>query len=102
MKGTSCIVLANALSGLLVVGLFSYMPLRAPIADQAAQIVKNLSKPANTVVSRLTELNRLPADDWRYHVGDLAHDESADLDDSSWSIAKANTQIARKLCGFGA
>jgi len=63
MKGTSCIVLANALSGLLVVGLFSRMPLRAQTADQAAQIIKNLNKPAHTVVSRLTELNRLPTTD---------------------------------------
>jgi alpha-mannosidase len=41
------------------------------------------------VVGRLTELNRLPAEDWRFHAGDLAHGEAAELDDSQWQAVKA-------------
>ena len=40
------------------------------------------------MVARLTELDRLPAEDWRFHAGDLAHGESPDLDDSSWQVVK--------------
>ncbi len=54
---------------------------------------KALSADSRTVVTRLGELNRLPADEWRYHTGDLAHGESPDLNDSSWSEAKKGAEM---------
>ena len=55
----------------------------AQSADQAAQVVKALDSNSKAVVGRLTELNQLPADEWRFHAGDLAHGETTELDDSS-------------------
>jgi len=36
------------------------------------------------VVDRLGSLHELPAGVWKMHVGDVAHGEDADLDDSGW------------------
>jgi alpha-mannosidase len=60
----------------------------AQSAEQAASIVKSLSGNAHAVVQRLSQLDRLPAEEWRFHPGDLAHGESPDLDDSSWKQVK--------------
>ena len=64
----------------------------AQSADQAAQVVKALDSNSKAVVGRLTELNQLPADEWRFHAGDLAHGETTELDDSSWQVVKAGTE----------
>ena len=64
----------------------------AQTAEQAQQIVKSLSSGTQAVVGRLSELDRLPADEWRFHAGDLAHGESTELDDSSWTLVKAGAQ----------
>jgi alpha-mannosidase len=69
-------------------------------AEQAAQIVKSLDSNSKTVVGRLTELNRLPADEWRFHAGDLAHGESPDLDDSQWTVVKAHSQAPQDAVWF--
>ncbi|MFZ0746315.1 MAG: glycoside hydrolase family 38 C-terminal domain-containing protein [Terracidiphilus sp.] len=85
---------------LLVVCLSGRVRAGAQTADQAAQIVKSLSNHTHEVVSRLTELDRLPADDWRFHVGDLAHGESPDLDDSSWQVVKGQTETSQEAVWF--
>ena len=61
----------------------------AQSAEQAAQVVKSLDSNSQAVVGRLSALDSLPADEWRYHAGDMAHGESTDLDDSSWQTVKA-------------
>jgi alpha-mannosidase len=73
-------------------GLFGHTLAQAQSAEQAAQVVKSLGSNSQAVVSRLTELNRLPADEWRFHPGDLAHGESTALDDSSWQLVKAKAE----------
>jgi alpha-mannosidase len=50
-----------------------------PVREQ-----KNLSPAALATLHTLETLNALPAGDWRFHAGDLAHGESPMLDDSSW------------------
>lgn len=95
-----CTGSATAVLLLFVVGLVGRVPVRAQTADQAAQIIKSLGEPAHAVVSRLTELNRLPADEWRYHIGDLTHGEAPDLDDSAWPVAKAQTQTGHEAVWF--
>ncbi|MGA9185276.1 MAG: hypothetical protein WBZ32_08260, partial [Candidatus Acidiferrales bacterium] len=40
----------------------------------------------------MTSLNSLPAADWKFHAGDVAHAESPDLDDSSWQSVSANSR----------
>ncbi len=40
------------------------------------------------VTDRLLSLTSIPAEDWRYHVGDVAHGEDVALDDSKWELVK--------------
>ena len=58
------------------------------MAEQSAQALKALSHPSQQVIEKLSQLNHLPADEWRFHAGDVEHGEAVDLDDSSWPIAK--------------
>src|SRR6202046_4426799 len=44
------------------------------------------------VAMALQRLTTLPADEWRFHAGDVPHAESVGLDDSSWQVMRANTQ----------
>ncbi|MES2390772.1 MAG: glycoside hydrolase family 38 C-terminal domain-containing protein [Acidobacteriota bacterium] len=48
--------------------------------------VKNLSPAAMAKLHTLETLNALPAGEWRFHAGDLAHGESPTLDDSTWPL----------------
>ena len=68
--------------------------------QQVAEIVKSLDGNSQAVVARLGELNRLPADEWRFHAGDLAHGEAADLDDSSWPLVKAGATAPQDAVWF--
>src|SRR5207302_4821217 len=43
------------------------------------------------VTSQLTALTRLPAEEWRYHAGDLPHGEAVALDDSAWEVVKKDS-----------
>jgi alpha-mannosidase len=67
---------------LLAIALFSFLfvllssAARAqgdPAAEQTAQALKTLSTPAQQVIERLSQLNHLPAGEWRYHAGDVEH-----------------------------
>jgi alpha-mannosidase len=73
-------------------GLSSRSQAVAQSAEQAARVVQSLDSNSQAVVGRLSELDQLPAEEWRYHAGDLAHGESTDLDDSSWQLVKAQAQ----------
>jgi alpha-mannosidase len=42
------------------------------------------SPPAATTLEKLARLRALPVDTWRYHLGNLPHGESADVDDRAW------------------
>ena len=85
---------------LLMGGKLSEFQAHAQNAEQAGQIVKSLSSQSQGVVTRLTELNRLPADEWRYHAGDIAHGEAPDLADSSWPVAKRGTVTSEDAVWF--
>jgi alpha-mannosidase len=82
------------------VGLSSGSQAVAQSAEQVARIVKSLDSNSQAVVGRLGELDRLPAEEWRYHAGDLAHGESTDLDDSSWQLVKAQAQGSKEAEWF--
>jgi len=43
------------------------------------------------VTSQLTALTHLPAEEWRYHAGDLPHGEAVALDDSAWEVVKKDS-----------
>src|SRR6202142_1747980 len=44
------------------------------------------------VTSQLTSLTHLPAEEWRFHVGDIPHGETVSLDDSTWQAVKGNSE----------
>lgn len=50
-----------------------------------------LSSQSQKVIERLSSFDDLPAESWRYHVGDLAHGEALNLDDSAWPLVKAKS-----------
>jgi alpha-mannosidase len=62
---------------------------QAQTAKQAAAIAQALSPQSQQVLERLSSFDHLPAEEWRYHSGDIAHGEAVDLDDSSWPLVKA-------------
>ena len=47
---------------------------------------------AEDVVRALRHLASLPANEWRFHAGDVPHGEALTLDDSSWPMVQANTR----------
>jgi alpha-mannosidase len=91
--------LAVVLSACLI-GVFGGARANAQTAAQAAEIVKSLSGTSQSVVERLTTLNQIPAEEWRFHAGDLAHGESPDLDDSSWPLVKPRMQAPQDAVWF--
>ena len=81
-----CIVVAIHL---LLLAVLTSVPARSQ--SEADKAVKSLSVPTQTTVKELSSLVTLPADDWRFHAGDVAHGESTDLDDTSWQTVKKDT-----------
>jgi alpha-mannosidase len=57
-----------------------------------AQLVQSLPPESQAVVERLASFDTLPAAEWHYHAGDLAHGEAVDLDDSSWPLVGARSK----------
>src|ERR1700677_3077773 len=65
---------------------------QAESAKQVAEITHTLSPESQKVIERLSSFDNLPAEQWRYHPGDLAHGESPSLDDSSWALVKPGSK----------
>jgi len=74
----------------LVLSVLTAEPARSQ--SEVDKAVKSLSVPTQTTVNELSTLVSLPADDWRFHAGDVAHGESPDLDDASWQVVKKDTR----------
>ncbi len=55
---------------------------------------------SRTVMERLDSLNNLPADEWRFHAGDVAHGEAVDLDDSSWQLVKPKSDAPNEAVWY--
>ncbi len=56
---------------------------------QGADPLSARSPAARATVEKLASLNSMPAADWKFHVGDVAHGEDPTLDDSSWQTVTA-------------
>ena len=89
--------------GALLVGLLFAVPgwaQQTPAAEaadhfadaQTAAALKQLSARSQAVIARLSALSSLPLNEWRWHIGDIAHGESDGLDDSSWPSIKTPYQ----------
>ena len=62
--------------------------------------LKNLSPEALKKLHTLETLNALPAGEWRFHAGDLAHGEAVGLDDSSWPLVKAQSDAPNEAVWY--
>lgn len=45
-----------------------------------------------SVLRALHGLQNLPAEEWRFHAGDVPHGEAVDLNDTTWPVMRANAQ----------
>jgi alpha-mannosidase len=61
-----------------------------PVREQ-----KNLSPTALAKLRTLETLKEIPAGEWRFHAGDIAHGEAATLDDSAWPLAAAKSKAPK-------
>ena len=87
------ILYATAIAGLFL--------LETGWAQSAQQLAaRSLPTPAQQTIERLSELNRIPAGPWRVHPGDLPHGESLNLNDSTWPVAKANSEYSDDAIWF--
>jgi alpha-mannosidase len=73
---------AKRLSLLLVIFLIA---LNVIAQNQQSQAI---TPAVSDAIAQLRSLTRLPADEWRFHAGDLAHGEDVTLDDSGWPVVK--------------
>ncbi len=64
--------------------LVSAGPVRAQSAAEAAKIAADLQPESRAVLERLSGLYELPDGTWKMHVGDLAHGEAVNVDESGW------------------
>ena len=89
MRNTMKIFLAIT----VYVALLPRISAHAQSAKQVAEITPTLLSPeSQKVIERLSSFDNLPAEEWRYHVGDLAHGESPNLDDGGWPLVKASSK----------
>ncbi len=86
-------------SGIAAVGFLVSGMAWAQSAQQIAA-TKSLTAPAQQVIARLGQLNRIPDGEWRVHPGDLPHGESLNLDDSTWPIAKPGSDYSDDAVWF--
>ena len=89
-----------ALSTICATALFFSSFVRAQDTQQTAQITKSMPSEARAVIERLGELDHLPAGEWRFHAGDVAHGESVDLDDSNWQIVKPGAESSGEAAWY--
>jgi len=61
------------------------------VRAQGGDPLSALSPAAHRTISQLSSLNSIPAGDWKFHVGDVAHGEAPELDDSRWPTVTGNS-----------
>jgi alpha-mannosidase len=79
----------------LAISLFACLcavPAQAQFSqDIPPDLKKDFSPGAQQTLEQLGSLNTLPAGEWRFHAGDVAHGEAVDLDDKSWQVVQPNS-----------
>jgi alpha-mannosidase len=83
------------LLALFVVASTSFAQSFTPVRE-----LKNLSPEAIAKLHTLESLNALPAEQWRFHAGDLPHGESVSLDDSSWTVAQKGQSAPKEAVWY--
>ena len=52
------------------------------------------------VTAKLQSLTHIPADEWRYHSGDLPHGEDPNLDDANWTMVRAGSEAPQNAVWY--
>ncbi len=52
------------------------------------------------VLERLASFRMLPAEEWRFHSGDVAHGELPTLDDSAWETVKTKSKAGKEAVWY--
>jgi alpha-mannosidase len=52
-----------------------------PAQAQNRDPLSALSAESHRTIAQLSSLNAIPASDWKFHVGDVAHGEAPQMDD---------------------
>jgi len=77
----------TTVKALLVLFFLASPLLHAQSPKEISDILHTLSPQSQKTIERLSSFENLPGDEWRYHVGDLAHGEDPSLNDSAWPEA---------------
>ena len=84
--------------------VFGATPLRMraddPTAEQIGRAATGLSEESRAAIDRLTELRELPDGQWKTHPGDLAHGETANLDESGWTVIAPKSKLPNGSAWF--
>jgi alpha-mannosidase len=64
------------------------------------QAASKLPPDAQAVVTRLASLSTLPGGGWKMHLGDVAHGEAVNLDDSDWQTVNVGAQSPDEAVWF--
>ncbi len=64
------------------------------------QLLDKLPAPTRATLERLSTLNHLDANNWRFHAGDLPHGEALTLDDASWSMVEPGTEAPKEAAWY--
>src|SRR3984885_11210578 len=67
---------------------------------QSAQSARQPSTSPQHAIAQLAALNELPAAEWRYHVGDVAHGEAVDLDDKNWEVVRGDSHAPNEAVWY--
>src|SRR3984957_1615701 len=82
-KQSLAIILANCFKAIAPLGWLALAS--ACVHGQSVPEKYKFSPPAQTVIDRLESIETMPANEWQYHAGDLAHGESTDPDTTPWT-----------------
>ncbi|MDE1175770.1 MAG: glycoside hydrolase family 38 C-terminal domain-containing protein [Edaphobacter sp.] len=69
-------------------------------ALNAEGITKTLPPASQKTLDRLGSFSELPAAEWRYHAGDMAHGEDPALNDSSWEVVKPHSKAPNEAVWY--
>ncbi|MGC1685974.1 MAG: alpha-mannosidase [Candidatus Acidiferrales bacterium] len=67
---------------------------------QSALSARQPSTSTQQTIAQLAALNELPTAEWRYHVGDVAHGEAADLDDKNWEVVRGDSHAPNEAVWY--
>jgi alpha-mannosidase len=85
---------------LALLTLFACGAGRAQFLGHSEPSGAGLTPAEQATIERLGGLGHLPAGVWHYHTGDVPHAEDPSVDDSSWPVAKPNSDYPEDALWF--